>query len=65
MALNAIKEPSEDSQSLAQLEMMALMLENEADIVAGDQIEKISESVMKFDEMEESGITDELKATQK
>jgi hypothetical protein len=65
MALNAIKEPSEDSQSLAQLEMMALMLENEADIVAGDQIEKISESVMKFEEMEESGITDELKATQK
>lgn len=65
MALNAIQEPSEDSQSLAQLEMMAQMLENEADIVAGDQIEKISESVMKFDEMEESGITDELKATQK
>jgi molybdopterin-biosynthesis enzyme MoeA-like protein len=65
MALNAIQEPSEDSQSLAQLEMMALMLENEADIVAGDQIEKISESVMKFEEMEESDITDELKATQK
>jgi len=41
MALNALphqnhEESVEDGQSLEQLQMMALMLENEADIVAGD-----------------------------
>tara|TARA_B110000285_G_C15063756_1_gene583893 strand:- start:720 stop:908 length:189 start_codon:yes stop_codon:yes gene_type:complete len=41
MALNALphqnhEESLEDGQSLEQLQLMALMLENEADMVAGD-----------------------------
>jgi len=39
MALNAKTSSDDESQSLEQLQLMAQMLENEANMVAGDNIE--------------------------
>ena len=55
---NNNEEAIKGNQSLQELQMMAELLENEADAFAGDDIEKNSNNIMKFDAMEESDITD-------